>query len=83
MSKSKWNVVNPDDMIENTEPIASACTRCSSARSNSPSPGTPAESAAPRISSANSGAFIMPVRNDPSAYRRRPLRATNSRRSTS
>lgn len=34
MSKSMFNVVNPDDIVENTEPILYGCTKCSSVPSN-------------------------------------------------
>ena len=32
MSKSRGNVINPDDVVTNTAPTACGCTRCSWAR---------------------------------------------------
>ena len=41
MSKSMFNVVNPDDIVENTVPIRCVCTKFFFDRWNNPNLGTP------------------------------------------
>lgn len=44
MSKSKWNVVNPDELVEqNFGAILCACMKCSLVRWSKASPGIPME----------------------------------------
>ena len=58
MSKSMFNVVNPDDIVSVTAPTPCASMKCSLARSSRASPGTPTALTASTASSRSSGNSI-------------------------
>ena len=81
MSKSMFNVVNPDNIVETTEPTHCVCMRCSSARWSSRSLGIPTVLTV-YISSCASFGVCSTARRANSHLTTSSLHPQNSRRCT-